>query len=409
MPQEHQEYIQQKVNPLLENLVTQLLLERPGNLSSFMFKWLSDHAKSPAAAALTEGVKEVSKLKTELEQLQKEVVQLEENLGEKMIRRTNKDKQEEEEAEDDDEDEDEDDCPDELPPLPDYLTRGPRASVSAEAYGQWNEAQAFEPPVHPKSEEQKGRILLVLQDSFMFASLTPKEKDVVADAMQEKIFEAGDRIIEQGDDGEAMFVVEEGQVSCYKRLPEGDHKLVKQCRAGDAFGELALLYNCPRAASVKSRERSVLWQLDRDTFSHIVRGSASKRRDRYEDFLKKVPVLKTMESYELSLLCDALQTMDVSKGSTIVSQGDTGDNFFILEEGECTALKVYAPGTPAQEVMQYRSGDYFGELSLLSNEPRAATVVASTDCRLVTLSRKTFKSLLGTLEDILKRHASQYK
>jgi len=410
MAQEHQEYIQQKVNPILENLVTQLLLERPEHLAPFMIKWLSEHAKSPAAAALTEGVKEVNELKAELEQLQEEVLRLEENLGEETTKRHGKDNQAEEEAdEEEDEDEDDDDCVGEMSPPPDYLTRGPRASVSAEAYGKWNKAQAFEPPVHPKSEEQKGRILAVLQDSFMFASLSPKEKEVVADAMQEKIFEAGDQIIEQGDDGEAMFVVEEGQVNCYKRQPEGEDKLVKQCRAGDAFGELALLYNCPRAASVKSHDRSVLWQLDRETFSHIVRGSASKRRERYEDFLKKVPVLKTMEGYELSLLCDALQTMDVNKGSTIVSQGDIGDTFFILEEGECNALKVYAPGTPAQEVMQYRSGDYFGELSLLSNDPRAATVVASTDCRLLALSRKTFKSLLGPLEDILKRHASQYK
>jgi cAMP-dependent protein kinase regulator len=407
MAQEHQEYIQQKVNPILENLVTQLLLERPEHLAPFMIKWLSDHAKSPAAAALTEGVKEVNELKAELEQLQEEVMKLEGNLGDDTIKTTGTDNQEEEAEEE--EDEDDDDGPAEMPPPPDYLTRGPRPSVSAEAYGQWNKPQAFEPPVHSKSEEQKGRILAVLQDSFMFASLLPKEKEIVADAMQEKIFEAGDRIIEQGDDGEAMFVVEEGQVNCYKRQPEGEDKLVKQCRAGDAFGELALLYNCPRAASVKSHERSVLWQLDRETFSHIVRGSANKRRERYEDFLKKVPVLKTMESYELSLLCDALQTTDVKQGSTIVSQGDAGDMFFILEEGECNALKVYAPGTPAQEVMKYRSGDYFGELSLLSNEPRAATVVACTDCRLLTLSRKTFKSLLGPLEDILKRHASQYK
>mmetsp|Transcript_83832 Transcript_83832/g.166333 ORF Transcript_83832/g.166333 Transcript_83832/m.166333 type:complete len:405 (+) Transcript_83832:73-1287(+) len=404
MAQEHQEYIQQKVNPILENLVTQLLLERPEHLAPFMIKWLSEHAKSPAAAALTEGVKEVSELKAELEQLQEEVMKLEENLGDEAMEKTGKDEEEEEES-----DEDEDDGPGEMLPPRDYLSRGPRASVSAEAYGQWNQAQAFEPPVHPKSEEQKGRIMAVLQESFMFASLTPKEKEVVADAMQEQIFEAGDRIIEQGDDGEAMFVVEEGQVNCYKRQSEGEDKLVKECRTGDAFGELALLYNCPRAASVKSHARSVLWQLDRETFSHIVRGSASKRRELYEDFLKQVPVLKTMEDYELSLLCDALQAINVSKGSTIVSQGDTGDTFFILEEGECNAHKVYAPGTPAQEVMQYRTGDYFGELSLLSNEPRAATVVASTDCRLLTLSRKTFKSLMGPLEDILKRNASQYK
>jgi len=233
--------------------------------------------------------------------------------------------------------------------------------------------------------------------------------DVVIDAMQEKVVEANTKLIEQGDDGDVLYVVQEGQMDCYKKQPDGEDKLVKECKAGDAFGELALLYNCPRAASVKAHDRCVLWQLDRETFNHIVRNSACKRRERYEEFLKSVPILKSMEAYEMSSMCDALQTVTFKQGETIVKQGDTGDTFFILEEGECRVDKVYVQNTPAQEVMQYKSGDYFGELALLMNEPRAASVIASTDCRLLTLSRRTFKMLLGPLEDILKRNASQYK
>jgi len=410
MAQEHQEYITQKVNPILENLVTQLLLERPEHLAPFMIKWLSEHAKTPAAAALTEGVNELNELKSELEQLQEEVRQLAEEVGEEASGKVAKAEEDEEEEEEEDDDED-DDGAEELPPAPppNYMTRGPRASVSAEAYGMWNQVKAFEPPVHPKSEEQKSRIRSVLENSFLFSSLTPKEIDVVIDAMQERVVEAGTKLIEQGDDGDVLYVVEEGQMDCYKKQPGGEDKLVKECHAGDAFGELALLYNCPRAASVKAHDKCVLWQLDRDTFNHIVRSSACKRRERYEEFLKSVPILETMEAYELSSLCDALQTVTFKKGETIVQQGDSGDTFFIVEEGECCANKVYAPKTPAQEVMQYRSGGYFGELALLRNEPRAASVVASTDCRLLTISRKTFKSLLGPMEDILKRNASQYK
>lgn len=420
MAQEHQEYITQKVNPILENLVTQLLLERPEHLAPFMIKWLSEHAKTPAAAALTEGVNELTELKAEMERLQEEVKQLAAEVGESSEKpataddekdseeRTDVPKADEEEEESEEE---EDDGGEELPPPPppSYMSRGPRASVSAEAYGQWNQVKEFKPPVHAKTDDQKKRIQGVLEQSFLFSSLGPKEMEVVIDAMQEKVVEANFKLIEQGDDGDALYVVEEGQMDCYKKQADGEDKLVKECKAGDAFGELALLYNCPRAASVKAHDRCVLWQLDRETFNHIVRNSACKRRERYEEFLKSVPILKGMEAYELSSMCDALQTVTYKKDETIVKQGNSGDMFFILEEGECIVNKVYVPNTPPQEVLQYKAGDYFGELSLLTNEPRAASVIATSDCRLLTLSRKTFKSLLGPLEDILKRNASQYK
>jgi len=410
MAQEHQEYIQQKVNPILENLVTQLLLERPEHLAPFMIKWLSEHAKTPAAAglasaaALTEGVSELSELKSELDRLQEEVKQLESEVGDAAPDKKagNADDEEEEEEDEDD------DCVDDMPPPPAaYLKAGPRTSVSAEAYGAWNVVKEFTAPVYAKSDAQKARINAVLQESFLFSSLEAKDVAIVVDAMQEKVVEAGITLIKQGDDGDLLYVVEEGQMNCFKTI-DGEEKKVKECKAGDAFGELALLYNCPRAATVSAHERCVLWQLDRESFNHIVKDASQKRRNRYEEFLKSVPILQSMDTYERSTMCDALAGKSYNKGDVIVKQGDAGDTFFILEEGECLVEKVYVAGTPAQEVMQYKRGDYFGELALLKNEPRAASVIAKSDCKLLTLSRRTFKQLLGPLEDLLKRNASQY-
>merc|ERR1719473_1896761 len=97
-------------------------------------------------------------------------------------------------------------------------------------------------------------------------------------AMKEKICEPGDRVIKQGEDGECLYVIETGVMDVYKVI-DGTDKKVKTCTVGDAFGELALLYNCPRAASVETREKCTVWELDRESFNNIVKDAAAKKRD----------------------------------------------------------------------------------------------------------------------------------
>ena len=82
---------------------------------------------------------------------------------------------------------------------------------------------------------------------------------------------------------------------------------MKVYQPGEAFGELALLYNAPRAATITSDGDCVLWGLDRQTFNHIVKGSASKKREKYEKFLEKVSILSTMDNYERCKLADAFK------------------------------------------------------------------------------------------------------
>ncbi len=159
---------------------------------------------------------------------------------------------------------------------------------------------------------------------------------------------------------------------------------MKNYEQGEAFGELALLYNAPRAATITAKTPCRLWVLDRATFNHIVKESASKRREKYEEFLKSVKILSSMDMYERSKLPDALKTFEYKQGDYIINQGEDGDIFYLPIDGEAVATKSI-DGQPPKEVMQYKEGDYFGELALLKNEPRAANVVAKVCLSLMRL------------------------
>lgn len=303
----------------------------------------------------------------------------------------------EEKKEEDSEEDDEDDDVEDVVEIEPATRRG-RQSVSAEAYGEWNKKRAFDPPVIPKSDDQRARLKAVLGRSFMFSALDDAEFNIIIGAMKEVAVAAREKIIIRGDDGDMLFVIEAGIFECSIGLPDGTEKVVKTCTSGDVFGELALLYNCPRAATVESTEESVVWSLDRETFNHIVKEGAQNKRNRYDAFLAKVPLLSTMDPYERSQLADALRVEMAEDGKTIVSQGEMGATFYIVEEGACVAVKDGAP------VMDYAVGDYFGELALISNQARAASVVAKGPSKLLTIDSVTFGRLLN-VEDLKERSA----
>lgn len=187
-------------------------------------------------------------------------------------------------------------------------------------------------------------------------------------------------MIRQGDEGDNLYVIDSGELDCYKKFPgQSEQKHLKVYAPGESFGELALLYNAPRAATIIAKTQCVLFALDRDAFNNIVKESAVKKRNRYDEFLKKVELLATMDNYERSKIADALRPQHFKKGQYIVKMGEVGDTFFFLEEGSAIATKPLSPGADPTTVFEYKSGDYFGELALLKNTSRAANIVATVN------------------------------
>jgi cAMP-dependent protein kinase regulator len=288
------------------------------------------------------------------------------------------------------------------------MDRKPRTSVSAEAFGTWNKKSDFKATVVPKNDETKQAVRARLMKSFLFNSLDPKDLEIVIDAMTEVKLSPGQTVIKEGDDGDYLYVVEKGTLQCskvFKGHTTPTNLIVYE--PGGAFGELALLYNAPRAATIAAIDDCLLWGLDRQTFNHIVKDSAVRKREMYEEFLKKVKILETMDSYERQTVADAFVKHFYKQGDYVIREHEDGNEFYFIVDGEAVATKdVHGE---VKQVMQYRAGDYFGERALLKKEPRAANIVATSETlEVVSLDKDSFVRLLGPLEVILKRNMETY-
>ena len=102
----------------------------------------------------------------------------------------------------------------------------------------------------------------------------------------------------------------------YKGKPEPTY--LKTYVPGESFGELALLYNAPRAAAIKAKTDCVLFGLDRDCFNNIVKDATCKKRLKYEEFLKTNPLFKGIDPYFATKIADGLNFRECKIGDVIL-------------------------------------------------------------------------------------------
>lgn len=255
----------------------------------------------------------------------------------------------------------------------------------------------------PKTDAQRHRLNATMRRSLLFRSLEGEQMHRIVDAMFEVRANAGDYIIKQGDDGDNFYVIEDGIFDVYV----DGRRAIHEYRHSGSFGELALMYNMPRAASVQARTDGKLWAMDRETFRHIVLKFAFKQRKMYEEFLQTVPLLDSLKDYERMNLADALAPKEFCDGEVIVRQGDAADGMYFIEQGKvsvCVEQKEQEA-----EVSVLEAGGYFGELALVTKKARAATVCAIGDVKVAFLDVDAFERLLGPCMEIIKRNIEDYE
>uniref|UniRef100_U5EXY6 cAMP-dependent protein kinase type II regulatory subunit n=1 Tax=Corethrella appendiculata TaxID=1370023 RepID=U5EXY6_9DIPT len=284
-----------------------------------------------------------------------------------------------------------------------YASR--RKSVFAEAYDPENDDEdEGARAIFPKTDEQRSRLCDSVKNILLFRSLDKEQMNEVLDAMFEKKVQSKDYIIKQGDDGDNFYVIESG---VYKAYVGEDQKHIHTYDNSGSFGELALLYNMPRAATIQAETDGQLWAMDRQTFRRILLKSAFRKRKMYETLLDSVPMLKTLQNYERMNLADALVPKLYKNGDKIITQGDAADGMYFVEDGKVSIRIQQESGEV--EISSLGKGQYFGELALVTHRPRAASAYAVDNVKVAFLDVDAFERLLGPCMDLMKRSIDDYE
>ncbi|NXK11734.1 KGP2 kinase, partial [Herpetotheres cachinnans] len=279
--------------------------------------------------------------------------------------------------------------------------RGAKEGVSAEPTTRLYDlnrqaAFSFEKARVRKDSSEKKLIMDALNKNQFLKRLEPHQIRDMVECMYERTFQQGSYVIRQGEPGNHIFVLKEGSLEVFQQS-----KLLSSIPAWTAFGELAILYNCTRTASVKAITNVKTWALDREVFQNIMRVTAQTRQEQYRNFLRSVSLLKNLPEDKLTKIMDCLEVEYYDKGDYVIREGEEGNTFFIIAKGKVIVTQSTADHSQPQLIKNLQKGDYFGEKALISDDVRSANVIAdeyNVEC--LVIDRETFNQTVGTYEEL---------
>ena len=278
-----------------------------------------------------------------------------------------------------------------------------RGEVSAEVREVNSLVDNYQKVQSDKSEEIRSLIAKAVDSSLLFNSLGSAEKEECVAAFSLERYKSGEQVITQNEVGNDFYVVNTGELEIIVKPVGGTRGVSKgMLSKGQSFGELALLYNTPRAATILAKTEVSLWVLTRDLFVTISTYFKHQRLLRYEKFLQKCDLFKTMEHEKLIRIAEALESEKHEAGEPIILQGEKGKHFYLIEEGE-VRYEIQEPGSIEKKIVGgAKVGGFFGDRALMDdNDERTASVYAVTDVSLLCMERTMFRQLMKGLEAMM--------
>lgn len=279
-----------------------------------------------------------------------------------------------------------------------FPTTAPGRKAGRQAVLVRSDEMTYEKKTVPKPDGVRAMIRKAIEPNILFKTCSDEEIVDLVDVFEPSTANAGKVVIKQGDEVNDFYVMEKGILDVY----EGD-KHVCALYAGTAFGEIALLYGCPRSATLRARCDCKLWSIDRRAYRGITGQYKRKRMEVKMAFLRKVAINDkklgdVLSSSEITAMASATRGNVFKEGEVIITEGEEGDIFYMIESGD---VDVFIKAKGDAPVVTLSSGAFFGEKALLSDDKRSATCVAKTDVKCLILLRDDFVQMLGDLRDLM--------
>jgi serine/threonine protein phosphatase PrpC/CRP-like cAMP-binding protein len=258
--------------------------------------------------------------------------------------------------------------------------------------------------VTEKTEEEKASIAEAIRASVMFKDIGDEQREMIYGVMEQIDCKQGDWVIKQGTVGDRFYIVDHGdfEVRIIPDDQEDDgsggnvvhvYHGSREQNAHPSFGELALMYSAPRAASVVAKTDGKLWALHRYAFRQVL-AQQSERKELVR-VLKRISLLKNVKPEKIKSLAAAMSEVTFGKGEAIVEQGQVGDNLFVIMSGSCELLHKEGKDVTAATL---KPNDFFGEEVLVDERRYAATAVSLQRTNCFKLDKLTLKQTVGNLK-----------
>ena len=258
----------------------------------------------------------------------------------------------------------------------------------------------------------------LLRRSSLFQFLTEEHYEKLRALLKEESYDFGDLLVKQGDPADAFYVLASGRARVVKTDQAGEEIALASLKPGDSFGESALIEGGTRTATVRCSTAVEALRLGRDDFLQLTEKIPAlkhhlelmARHRALHGFLYEFSNFGRLPVAALRSLVEKLSPMQVAKGTSIIRQGDPPGAMYILEKGKARAF--HSDNGSQQNLAFYREGDFFGELSILANSPRSASVEAFSDCRLLALEPEAVHELKGSYPEfgrLMEERLAQYR
>jgi putative peptide zinc metalloprotease protein len=238
----------------------------------------------------------------------------------------------------------------------------------------------------------------LLQRMPLFTTMDQAELQLLCSRLREERFPAGKAIVRQGDRGDKFYVIRQGHLQVTVRDEKGVTEVVNQLDRGDYFGELGLLHDAPRSATCRATVPTDVLSLSRQDFDRLVKARFALRQKvgasvARVDLLRKMPLFAELDGQQVQVIAATMNEQAYETGQVIIRQGQIGETFYVIQSGR---VQVTVEQAGEHKVLAERGpGEYVGEIALLLEVPRTATVTALTPVHALTLHKRDFDQVVA--------------